>query len=95
MVSKCPLIVALDVGGYFLSSLLVSPGIGGRYPLSSAVWRVEIAGEKSEAWANATSSGAVALWLIAVCDWCIVLSWRVQSPLVLWLRSPLRSTLSL
>ena len=54
VVSRCPLIVATDFGGYFANVLRLSLGIGGRYPFRKAVSSVEIAGENREAWANAT-----------------------------------------
>jgi hypothetical protein len=45
------------------------PGKLGRNPRSSAFRRVERAGEKRVAWANATSSGGVADWTAATLCW--------------------------
>ena len=61
VVSKWPLIVAIECGVYFLRDLVVRPGNGGRYPLEIALSSVETVGEKSDAWANLTWSSGVAL----------------------------------
>ena len=45
-----------------MSVASVSPGNGGRKPFRSAVWRVEMAGENSAAWANATKLAGVSEW---------------------------------
>jgi hypothetical protein len=57
--------MATDLGGYFVRVAAVMPGKLGRNPRSSAFRRVERAGEKKVAWANATSSGGVADWTAA------------------------------
>ena len=89
--SRCPLMVASDFGGYFRSVSLVRPGIGGRYPLSRAVCKVDIAGENSAACAKETRSSGLVLALTAVraYPWC----GRSTShrPLVVSLRTPLRT----
>ena len=36
LVSRCPLMVAMDVGGYFLRVVRLRPGNGGRKPFLSA-----------------------------------------------------------
>lgn len=58
--SRCPLIMAIERGGYWRRSWGVSPGNWGRKPFWRAWAKVERAGENKAAWANATSSAGVA-----------------------------------
>ena len=51
--------VASRSGVYLRSSVTVSPGSGGMYPLRSAVVSVDMDGEKRAAWWNATMSAGV------------------------------------
>ena len=83
--SRCPMAVASNAGGYLFMVASERPGNGGRNPLQSAVLRVDIAGEKSAAWANATKSagvldcllitGAARLSVPLVVGWGPVLWW--------------------
>ena len=52
--------MAKDLGGNFDNVVVVRPGKGGKYPRDKAVCSVEMAGEKSAAWENATRSLGVA-----------------------------------
>jgi hypothetical protein len=55
-----PLIIAIDLGGCFLSEAEVNPGKFVRNPLERADAKVERAGENKDAWAKATRSAGVA-----------------------------------
>jgi len=65
------LMVASEMGGCFQSDCRVRLANSGTWPHRRAFLRVERAGLKSTAWANATSSAAVALPRAA-------LAWRVS-----------------
>ena len=73
--SRCPIAVASREGGNLFSVAAVSPSNGGRNPLLRACFRVDMDGEKSAAWANATKSAAV------LCGW---LMW-LGPPLAPWI----------
>ena len=64
-VSRCPIVVASEYGGCFLSVSVVSPGNGGRKPWVSALVSVEMAGEKRVACVKSTRSAGVDLLLMA------------------------------
>jgi hypothetical protein len=53
---RWPLTIGIDRGGYFFSVLEVRPGKLVMWPLASATWRVDNAGENMAACANVTSS---------------------------------------
>ena len=63
--SRYPLIVATDCGGCSRCNLAIRSRQLGRYPRSSAVVRVDKAGEKRAAWAKATNSAGVAELVVA------------------------------
>ena len=57
--SKCPLIIAADCGGCFLSVVAVNPGMFLIYPFWSAFSSVLSVGEKNAACINLTMSAVV------------------------------------
>jgi hypothetical protein len=63
--SKCPLIVAMDLGGYFARVSFVSPGNPIKKSFRSASAKVVSGGLKSVAWLKATRSAGLADWLTA------------------------------
>ena len=92
--SRWPFIVAIKLGGYFLSDLLDNPGMGGMKPLVRALFSVDIDGEKREAWANATRSlgFALGLALTALRAMFLLGSFMCQSPFVVEFLVPVRIT---
>ena len=57
--SRCPMAVASKEGAYLCKVALVRPVNGGKNPLCNALVSVDMAGENSAAWANATRSAGV------------------------------------
>ena len=84
--SRWPMAVASSDGAYLFSVVSLRPVNGGRNPFWSALLRVEMAGENSAAWANATRSAGVfalrliagaAIWLHSVGGSCVALAGRL------------------
>ena len=80
--SKCPLAVATVWGAYFCSAVFVSPGIFGRKPFSTAVFKQLIVGEPRVAWAYARRSAGVALCpVVMLFNWAVKKSvWFLHGP---------------
>ena len=77
--------VVSNDGGNWDSVASDSPGNGGRNPLCSAMWRVEIVRGNKAAWANATKSAGVLGCLLiagaAMCSWFPLIGSSVVCPL--------------
>ena len=66
--SRCPLVVAMEWGGYFARFVWLSPGNPVMYSCCKALLSVEMTGENKVACANFTRSEAVPLsnWAVAL-----------------------------
>jgi hypothetical protein len=69
--SKCPLMVAMECGGYLARVSLVRPGKPMRKSLRRAAASVVRGGLKRVAWLNATMSAGLVDWLTAIAAYMV------------------------